>query len=192
MSSSLVEGNLRFEFSTDFEKFERFDCGGLNGLLSVDFVAETPIFMYFIEVKDYQDPSAPKEQRDDDFEMLVSISKGSKLSSCQICKKCDKCRRREKKFMSTLPAEIGQKLKDSLLRKYARGEPICKNVVYLLLINLSGLDAHTRGRMSENIHNGHIPVPLSRSEYSAFSKIDFKIVDADQIKTYGINCTAIN
>ena len=192
MSNSLVEGNLRFEFSTDFEKYEKFDCGGLNGLLSVDFVAETSKFMYFIEVKDYQDPNAPKEQKDDDFEMLISISKGSKLSICKICKKCDKCKRREKKFISTFPAEIGQKLKDSLLRKFAQGEIICKNVVYLLFINLNDLDAQTRGLMRENICNGHIPVPLNRSEYSAFSKIDFKIIDANQIKTYGINCTAIN
>ena len=89
------------------------------------------------------------------------------------------------------PIEMGQKIKDSLLRIYAQGETISKDVVYLLLINCDKLAAKDRGLLEIKI-SGHIPTGLNDYRFSAFTNIHFEIVDADKIKTkYGITCTTI-
>jgi len=67
------EGNLLFDF-TDCGTAERFDTRDKNvyGMKAVDFIAETVDCLYFIEVKDYQNPNAAPERRKKDFEMLVA------------------------------------------------------------------------------------------------------------------------
>lgn len=170
MSKVLEEGNLRFDFSTLLSA-ERFDDKRNNayGMKAVDFVVEDAERMFFIEAKDYQNPSAPAGRRKTDYEMLITAvnDKGA-----------------------IFPIEMGAKIKDSLLRKFAEGGTFSKKVVYLLLINLDKLGAFERGMLTEKIC-GHIPTGLNESRFCAFTSMEFRLVNAEQLNNYGIVCTAI-
>jgi hypothetical protein len=167
MSKVLDEGNLRFDFSA-FTYVERFDDeqNNPNGLKSVDFVLEDTEVMYFIEVKDFQNPKAPEERKELDFNMLTKND--------------------EKRLMFSI--EMGAKIKDSLLQKYALGQKFIKKVCYLLFINLDKLSARDRGRLKEQI-KGYIPTGLGDKKYNNFSKITFDLVNKDQLKTHNISCS---
>ena len=119
MNKVLDEGNLKFDFSA-FQSAAKFDEQELNayGMKAVDFIAEDNDCLYFIEVKDFQHPNATLENRKSDYEMLIAAGTAKK---------------------SVFVMEMGMKIKDSLLRKYALGENFDKAIVYLLLINLDKL-----------------------------------------------------
>ena len=173
MSSLLVEGNLQFDFSgcKPCKPAEKFDEMQSNpyGMGAVDFVVETTDTLYFIEVKDFQNPRAKSERKREDAKMLSAAI--------------------EKKD-AIFPIKMGQKLKDSLLRKYAQGEKISKKVVYLLLINFDKFTPHERGLLEVKI-SGHIPTGLNNCRFSEFTNVHFEIVDVHKMLTYGINCTPI-
>jgi hypothetical protein len=119
MCNVFDEGNLRFDF-TACGTAERFDTRDKNayGLKSVDFIAETADCLYFVEVKDYQHPNALPERRKDDYQMLKAAIDGER---------------------TVFALEMGAKIKDSLLRRYAEGDTFTKKVIYLLCINLDKL-----------------------------------------------------
>jgi len=173
MSSLLVEGNLQFDFSgckpcKPVEKFDEMQCNPY-GMGAVDFVVETTDALYFIEVKDFQNPRATSERNREDAKMLsTAIEKNE----------------------TVFPIKMGQKFKDSLLRKYALGEKISKKVVYLLLINFDKFTPHERGLLEVKI-SGHIPTGLNNSRFNEFTNVHFEIVDVHKMLTYGINCTPI-
>jgi hypothetical protein len=171
MKQNYREGNLVFEFS-GFEKAERFDEKGKNayGLKAVDFIAEAKEQDIYLEVKDYQNPKAPASRRKEDFDMLIDAGKS------------------EKSFYAI---EMGTKIKDSLLRQYASGKKLNKPVKYLLLINLDRLGERERGMLKARI-SGHIPTGLERNRYPHFPGISFELVNADQLKNYGIICESAN
>ena len=183
MNKILDEGNLQFDFSgcplvADPVKF---DAKNPNGMMGVDFVAETEHHMYFIEVKDYQNPHPyAQEHQQKELEMLVATAKGKNEIG-------DDDPSAAKGSIFSL--KISQKLKDSLLRKYASGEAITKKAVYLLLINLDKLGSHERALLKNKI-SGYIPTGLNGNQFTAFSSVTFDIVTAEQLKTYGITCTA--
>ena len=168
MSKWLDEGNLLFEFPA-FISAERFDNIKINayGMKAVDFVAEDVDSLYFIEVKDYQNPDAPPEHRRAGYKMLIDAV-GSKKSVYTI--------------------EAGVKIKDSLLRKFCMGEKFSKKLIYLLFINCDKFGEFERGLLMAKI-SGHVPTGLGKSLFSAFTSIVFDLVNAEQLKKYGIICT---
>ena len=168
MIKHLDEGNLHFEFLS-FLSAERFDSKELNvfGMKSVDFVAEDTDCLYFIEVKDYQHPNTTENRRKLDFETLIAAVESKK---------------------SIFTVEMGAKIKDSLLRKYSLGEQINKKIVFLLFINLDKFGEFERGRLLAKI-SGHIPTGLNDARFPAFTSISFDLVNAVQLKNYGITCT---
>ncbi|MCL2527844.1 MAG: hypothetical protein FWE42_05425 [Defluviitaleaceae bacterium] len=181
MVKFLEEGNLRFDFSSCplVSAPEKFDENPPNGTSSVDFVAETTDCLYFIEVKDYQNPNSPEVKHQENYTMLVAAGKGKKeLLGDEL---------------SSLRGEIfclriSQNVKDSLLRKYVLGEVITKKVIYLIFINLDKLGQKERRRLKEKLH-GYIPTGFNEGKYIHFKGISYDIVNAEQIKTYGITCT---
>ena len=168
MSNMFKEGSLKFDFSP-IHSVERFDIKHTNpyGMKSVDFVAETVDSTYFIEVKDFQNPKASLRHKAD-YEMLISAGT-------------------EKKSLFAI--EMGQKIKDSILRKYAMGEKICKKVIYLLVINLDKLGEFERGLLSSKI-SGYIPSGLNDNRFAAFSSIAFYLINPEQLDAFGIKCVA--
>lgn len=171
MNNTFLEGNLLFKFS-ETQIFEKFDDNKNvpQGMKSVDFIVDDRETVYFIEVKDYQNPKAKPERRCEDYKML--------LNACY-----------EKDTIYNL--EMGQKIKDSLLRKYALGEKIINKIVFLLLINFDNLGSNERRILYERIC-GYIPTGLNDERYKNFSKISFNLVDIEQLKLYNILCTEIN
>jgi hypothetical protein len=167
MKQNYHEGNLVFEF-TSFEKAERFDEKGKNayGLKAVDFIAEAKEQEIYLEVKDYQNPKAPASRRKEDFDMLIDAG---------ISKK------------SFYAIEMGTKIKDSLLRQYASGKKMDKPVKFLLLIHLDRLGERERGMLKARI-SGYIPTGLDHNRFPHFPGISFELVNADQLKNYGIIC----
>ena len=165
--AKLVEGNLTFTF-IDFYNVEMFDESSKNpaGLRPVDILAETTENLYFIEIKDFQHPKATKKQRAKDEKMLTEKDEHENL---------------------IFAIEMGGKIKDSLLRKFAEGYRYAKPVKYLLLINLDGLGTHERGRLKEKIR-GHIPTGLNDNRFCKFTNILFDLVNAEKLKSYGIVC----
>jgi hypothetical protein len=169
MSDVFVDGNLHFDFSA-CGTVTRFDSKNTNpyGMKSVDFFAENTDRMYFIEIKDYQHPKSTDERRNRDLKMLITAAK-------------------EKK--SVFNFEMGEKIKDSLLRCYAENKRFNKNVVYLLFINFDVLGEHERGLLKEKI-SGHVPTGLNDARFNAFTEISFDLVNAEQLKQHGIVCIA--
>jgi hypothetical protein len=169
MSDVFIEGNLCFDFSA-CGTATRFDNKDTNpyGMKSVDFFAENADSMYFIEIKDYQHPKSTDERRNRDLKMLITAIKEEK---------------------SVFNFEMGEKIKDSLLRWYAENKTFNKNVVYLLFINFDVLGEYERGLLKEKI-SGHIPTGLNNARFSAFTNISFDLVNADQLKQHGIVCLA--
>ncbi|MDR1477700.1 MAG: hypothetical protein LBJ00_02030 [Planctomycetaceae bacterium] len=170
MSNKIDEGVLRFEF-IGCEVAKRLDAKNHSsyGLKAVDIIAESDDCLYFIEIKDYQNPNAPLERRKEDYKML-----------CEAIEKKD----------SVFCIEMGVKIKDSLLQCYAMGGNFDKRVVYLLLIRLDKYGSFERGRLKEKI-NGHVPLGLNDTRFSKFKEISFELVNAEQLKQYGIICTVI-
>jgi len=166
MNRLLDEGNLQFDFSA-FRNAERFDDMQVNGMKAVDFVAEDNDCMYFVEVKDFQDPNAPAARCNSDYKMLVDAGIKRK---------------------SIFSIEMGVKIKDSLLRNFSLGKKFTKKVVYLLLVNLDKFGEHERGRLKEKI-NGRIPTGLNNDMFCKFSEIKFDLVNREQLKKYRIICT---
>jgi|GEM_PF-1399773 len=169
MSKVLSEGNLRFDFIA-YNTVERFDDVTNHGMKAVDFVFETNDCLYFIEVKDFQNPNASLKRRKEDYDMLT---------------------KKETKEHAEFILGMGEKIKDSLLRKYAEGYTFEKRVVYLLFINLDKLGAHERGLLKVRI-SGHVPTGLNNHKrFSTFTEIVFDLVNANQLKQYGIDCKPV-
>ena len=168
MSKLLDEGNLLFDFSSCCD-VERFDDPQTNpdGMKTVDFVAATDDCLYFIEVKDYQNPNATKERREEDYRILCEAGT-------------------QRKTMFSL--EMGAKIKDSLLRKYSLGEKFTKRVVYLLFINSDKLGEYERGLLKEKI-SGYVPTGLNDDRFCKFTKISFELANVEQLNSRGIICT---
>ena len=168
MNNVFDEGNLTFDFN-NCGAAERFDVSNTNpyGMKAVDFVVETADCLYFIEVKDYQNPNASQERREKDYKMLISAAN-------------------DKESMFVM--EMGAKIKDSLLRKYAEGVSFIKKATYLLFINLDKLGEFELGLLKSKI-SGHVPTGLNNDRFNAFSKISFDLVNAERITRYGIVCT---
>ncbi|MCL2086304.1 MAG: hypothetical protein FWH05_01760 [Oscillospiraceae bacterium] len=178
----LEEGNLRFCFSPRYTNAERFDDKEKNadGMKAADFVAETIENLYFIEVKDFQNPCATDENRRSDCEKLGVATKMKEKNE----KKGDR--------KSIFVLEMGETIKDSLLRKYALGEKISKAVIYLLFVNFDALGAEERGRLKAKI-SGHVPTGLKDERFTEFTNITFDLVNATQLKErHDISCTVIN
>jgi len=169
MCNIFDEGNLQFDFSA-CGAAERFDAKETNpcGMKSVDFFVDGSARLYFIEVKDFQHPKALKEQRGKDRAMLIAAAT-------------------EKK--STFRVEMGEKIKDSLLRYYALGKTFTKNVDYLLVINLDKLGEFERGMLKAKISE-HVLRGLNDGRFTAFTEISFDLVNAEQLKFRGITCIA--
>jgi hypothetical protein len=168
MNKVFDEGDLIFDFS-EFNTAKQFDDRNKNvfGMKAVDFIAETANCLYFVEAKNYQNPNAKPERRKEDYEMLIAAVT-------------------EKKAMFAL--EMGGKIKDSLLRRFAEGDVFTKKVIYLLLINLDKLGEFERGLLKEKI-SGHIPTGLNDVRFSAFNEISFDLVNTSQLGQYGIVCS---
>jgi len=174
----LEEGNLLFSFSgyLDVEKFDDQNTN-LHGLLPVDFVAETSDKLCFIEVKDYQHPHPMAvAKRETNRQMLLTlVSKKDNDEECSLY--CHK---------------IGSKFKDSLLRKYASGKidkEFKKEIIYIFFVNFDVLGANERGMLKEKISK-HVPRGLKDSRRGLLPDMSFDLVNMDQLKNYGIFCTA--
>ncbi|MDR1537297.1 MAG: hypothetical protein LBU32_04745 [Clostridiales bacterium] len=76
MNNILKESGLSFDFSA-CGKADRFDIAPTNpyGMKAVDFLAETDESLYFIEVKNFQHPNAPKVNKDNDYKVNHPIAK---------------------------------------------------------------------------------------------------------------------
>jgi hypothetical protein len=168
MNNVYIEGNLQFTFS-GYVAVEKFDDKLRNpfGMKPVDFIAESADKIYFLEVKDYQHPRATRERIDADLDMLQNAFKKGKSNFC---------------------LEMGQKLKDSLLRKYAQDYTFSKDVVFLFLINFDKLGIEERLLLKSKI-DGFVPTGLNADRFPAFTSISFDLVNAEQLKNYGIICT---
>jgi hypothetical protein len=160
-NSVAIESGLEFDFHLPYEKADVENCQGLK---AVDFIIENNDCLYFIEVKNYEQPKAPKKNRVRDYKMLT-----------------------DKK--STFPLEIGMKIKDSFLRRYAQAKPFSKKIEFLLVIKFSFLKANERRKLYERVR-GYIPTGLNG--YPAFSNLSFEMPRIDEIyKKYGFDVTVL-
>jgi len=160
-NSAATESGLKFDFHLPCEKADDVNCQGLK---AVDFIVEGDDCLYFIEVKNYEHPNAPEENRVNDYKMLTDKN-------------------------AAFPLEIGMKVKDSLLRRYAYAKPFTKNIVFLLVIKFSSLKANERERLYNRVR-GYIPTGLNG--YPAFSRISFEMPRIDELKNkYGFDVIVI-
>ena len=163
----IEEGNLKFDF-THCGNPIKFDANNDSGLYAVDFFVNREKYFLFVEVKDFQNPTAPHTQRNNDYNMLLRAGKAEE---------------------SVFAIKMGSKIKDSLLKLYAKGDIFTKNVVYLLFINFDDLKAAERQLLFDRIY-GQIPTGLNNDIFTEFREIKFKLVNAEKLKKYGIICTS--
>ena len=153
----IIESEMLFNFHSPFEKGDAVSCFGLMG---VDFIVDAADYLYFIEVKNYENSKAPEPNRKRDYRMLTDKD-------------------------ASFPLEIGMKLKDSLLKRYAEAKPISKNMKFLLIIKFSSFKVNERRKLYERI-KGYIPTGLNG--YSAFTNISFEMPQIDELKSkYGFD-----
>jgi hypothetical protein len=165
MNNEFTEGNLTFDF-TACGTAERFDEKEKNayGMKAVDFVAESDDTLYFVEVKDYQHPKS--QRKNEDLIMLKEV-----------------IRTKEHGFA----IQMGTKIKDSLLRRYAEGHSFGKKAIYLLLLNLDLFGETERGLLKAKI-SGYVPTGLNDVRFNSFTTVSFELVNASQLLQYGIVC----
>ncbi|MFP3041831.1 hypothetical protein LQZ19_08415 [Treponema primitia] len=166
MNNVFDESGLRFDFSS-CGVADRFDIETNHGMKAVDFIVEGDTYTYFIEVKNFQHPNAPQKSREDDYRMLVEAGTAKK---------------------AIFALEMGEKIKDSLLRQYALGGKFTKKVVYILFIHLDKLAPRERGRLMEKI-SGHVPMGLNKEQFGKFTELTFDLVDTGELaNNYRITC----
>jgi hypothetical protein len=168
MNNVFCEGSLLIDFK-ECGKAERFDSKEktAHGMKAVDFIVESKHSLFLLEIKDYQQPNAPIERRKEDLRKLLDAAKKDK---------------------TIFVLEMGEKIKDSLLRLYAEGYTFAKRVTYLLLLNLDEFGEQERGHLKEKL-SGHIPTGLNDNRFKAFNEIVFDVVNDEKLRTYGIICT---
>jgi len=162
-NSVATESGLKFDFHLPYEKADAEKCLGLK---AVDFIVEGADRLYFIEVKNYDHPNAPEKNRERDYKMLTDE-------------------------YAAFPLEIGMKVKDSLLRRYAQAKSFSKEIVFLLVIKLSSskFKPNERRNLYDRV-SGYIPTGLNDSKYMAFKSIFFDIVLVDELQSkYGFDVT---
>ncbi|MDR0811302.1 MAG: hypothetical protein LBN23_03365 [Paludibacter sp.] len=169
MNRIFEESGIKFDFSS-CGITQKFDTNTYSGLKAVDFISETDDCLYFIEVKNYQHPQAPLENKEKDYQMLIDAGTTSDTSVFNL--------------------EMGAKIKDSLLRQYASGCNFNKKVIYLLVIHLTKLGEFERGMLKTKIL-GHVPIGLNDTTFCKFKEISFEVTDIAQLGQYGIACTEI-
>jgi hypothetical protein len=154
MSNSIApESGLEFDFHSRWERADTKECQ-CQGLKAVDFIVEDDDYLYLIEIKNYEHPNAPEENRTRDYKMLTDKD-------------------------ASFPLEIGMKVKDSLLKRYAQAKSFSKKIVFLLVIKLSSLKANERERLYNRVR-GYIPTGLNG--YPAFSNISFEMPRIDELQ----------
>jgi hypothetical protein len=158
MDNSIAkESGLEFDFHLPYERADTPNCFGLK---AVDFIVKGDDNLYFIEVKNFEHPNAPEENRKYDYKMLTEKD-------------------------SYFPREMGIKIKDSLLRQYALGKTFPKDIIFILIIKLNSFTGHEREKLYRRF-NGHIPTGLNG--YPAFSNLSFEMPRIDELKNkYGFD-----
>jgi hypothetical protein len=184
MNNLFIEGCLQLDFSA-CGTAARFDDGRTNpyGMKAVDFVVESSDRLYFVEVKDFQNSLAPQEQRDNDYQLLIEAGTSKKKRTL--------LNPDEEEAVSVFNLEMGEKIKDSLLRWYAVDNEFTKKVTYLLFIRLDALDNPARRRLAEKI-SGHVPTGLNNQRFGKFTELTFDLVDVSGLQKYDIICTALS
>jgi len=158
-NSIATESGLEFDFHLPYERDDAVTCFGLK---AVDFIVEGNESLYFIEVKNFEHPDTPEENRRHDYKMLTENN-------------------------SSFPREMGVKIKDSLLRQYALGKYFPKDIIFMLIIKLSSFTGYEREKLFRRF-DGHIPTGLNDSKYKAFSNISFEMPRIEELKSkYGFD-----
>ena len=178
------EDNLRFDFTNCPIVAEPVQFG--DSFPGVDFIAETEDLQYYIEVKDFQNPKAPEETHKENHKMLIAATKSKKEKT------------KDKNYDdisfekgANFCLKIGQKIRDSIIYKYGRGEKFAKRVVFIVVINLESLGQSELGNLKNKI-NGYIPTWLNSEEFVDFKSISFDLVNAEQLnKSYRICCSPV-
>ena len=124
------EGDIRFDFSkaVSWKKFDDNNHGLSHCMKAVDFIVELPEWIYFIEVKDPEDPSSG----DPDSFLL-------RLNSEEYIKK-----------------NLVPKCRDSFLYEYSQ-ENVAKSIYYSVVVGLSSLSEPLLLAITERLKH-HIPV----------------------------------
>jgi len=153
MNMCFEEGGFIFDFSNSL-----FACqyhGGIHDLADVDFVIDTTENLLFIEVKNpLHEKSTSKRQAD-------------------FAEKIDG---------DAFPYQMGNKFKDTLLRRWACNESLEKPIVCIFILELPSLSKTEIGKMKNKIHN-RIPFSLNKAQFLNRRLFDkFYIMTVDKFR----------
>ena len=158
-NTTATEGILSFDFHAPCEKA---DTNVPQGLMSVDFIVDSGDTLYLIEVKDFEHPNAPPENKKRDYKKLTDPN-------------------------AAFPLEMGMKVKDTILRLYSNSKEFTKPVIFILLIKLAKLEPRERQRLFAQTKK-YIPTGLNNSP--KFSKIHLDVPTFQDFQSkYGFSVT---
>jgi hypothetical protein len=127
----LIEGDIQFTIQ-DTTHWWKPDAENHSGLKAVDFIIETDSHYLFLELKDANHPRATQQAQDDFFEKYRS---------------------------KQLVFDLSQKLKDTVLYRWACNQLYNKPVKYIVILEFHRIDDAMRGPLGDSI-KGSLPLLL--------------------------------
>lgn len=148
------ESGYKFSF-LGVQRAIKADSVNYAGLSFVDFIVETDSMVYFIEIKNPDNPKAPSKNRDEYLEKLKK---------------------------SVFPNAVVKKFSDTLLAQLAMGYSFPKPVQYIFILEFSAFSSYERQILFDKVNN-RLPVGLNHRAFTNVAVVkSFKLLTIAQFK----------
>lgn len=137
------ESGYRFSFPTA-QRADKADAVNYAGMSFVDFIVETDSTIYFIEIKNPDNPKAPSKNRE---EYLAKLQE------------------------SVFPNAVVKKFSDTLLAQLAMGRSFPKPVQYIFILEFSAFSSYERQILFDKV-NHRLPVGLNDRNFTNVDRVE--------------------
>ena len=170
-----------YEFYFKNHECERPENEGVKGLYPVDFIVETNTHLLFIEVKDFDELKKKIETTSDMAEKAKLRQHDKNRTKEDLNKLILKKDKSNKDSVALFRTKIGEKLKDSILKKCILGYEFKKPVIYIFIMEFASCNTKVRQILRRDIFRGHIPTFSEiKSKQTAIKIEDFELLDIKQ------------
>lgn len=148
------ESGYRFSFPA-VQQAVKADVVNYAGLSFVDFIVETDSLVYFIEIKNPDNPKAPSKNRDEYLARLQD---------------------------TIFPNAVVKKFSDTLLAQLAMGRSFQKPVQYIFILEFGAFSSYERQRLFDKV-NHRLPVGLNHKVFTNVALVkNFKLLTIAQFE----------
>lgn len=153
-SKQFEESGYRFSFPA-VQRAIKADAVNYAGLSFVDFIVEADSMVYFIEIKNPDNPNAPSKNRDKYFARLQE---------------------------AVFPNAVVKKFSDTLLAQLAMGYSFPKPVQYIFILEFRAFSSYERQILYDKV-NHRLPVGLNHRAFANIACIkSFRLLTIAQFE----------